>query len=68
MYTLIMPNKILEELATNKKNQRIGVETFATDLSDADVKKGKSTEEISKEMKKASRENLIRFSSHASFC
>lgn len=63
-----MPNKILEELKTNKKNQQIGVEFFATDVSDADVKKGKSTEEISQEMKKASKENLIRFTPHASFC
>jgi indole-3-glycerol phosphate synthase len=64
----MLQTKILEELAENKKNQKIGAEVFSVSPSETEIKHGLSVKEIIREMKKASKENLIRIPNNASFC
>lgn len=63
-----MQKKILDELAENKKDQKVGPETFATPLKTEDIQPGRSLEEIIAAMKKASREKLLKVTDDVTFC
>jgi len=62
----MLQSKILDELAKNQKNFRIGEEVFNVALPNSEVKKGKSVQEIVAVMEKASHENLFRIKASAS--
>lgn len=61
-------NKILEELARNKKNVEIGKEFFGTSPMGTEVKRGAPIKEIIEKMQKASKQNVIRISNNVSAC
>jgi hypothetical protein len=64
----MLQSKFLEELAENKENQKIGQETFVIPLEEGSIKRGRSLQEIIKEMKKASTEKLLKTSDDITYC
>jgi len=66
--TDMIQKKILQELAENQKNKKMGSEVFGVSLTKDVFKPGKSLKVIVREMKKASTEKLFRISDDASFC
>jgi hypothetical protein len=64
----VTQSKILEELAKNEKNVKIGDEVFNVAITDEDMKVGLPLEEVIEEMKKASKENLLDVKNDAIFC
>ena len=60
--------KILQELEKNEKDQKIRDKVFGAPIDSERIKKGLPVKEIIKEMRKASRENLFRVSTNATFC
>ena len=63
----MIQEKILKELAENKKNLKVGGEVFGVANSEDGMKKGKPINEIVSEMRKASNEKLIRDTDNVCF-
>ena len=55
-------DEILDQLQKNKSNQRIGSEVFGVAIDSEDIKPGLPVKDIIKEMRQASKEDLIRAS------